>query len=106
MSYLIDDDENNEPKKILFMGLAEAGKSTITSVVFEGHNPNDKIEYRPTVNFNRIYRPFFKGYPNETIQILDTGGQESFFPIFFEKNDEFIFSNVNLIMIKQQTKFY
>jgi GTPase SAR1 family protein len=81
----------NGLNKILFMGLAIAGKSSIYSIVFEGKNPKDVEDYEATQNYLRTGHEIF----NDNFQILDLGGQESFLSLFVGDMAEFIFSDVS-----------
>ena len=91
----MDEDSEENLERILLMGLAEAGKTTICSQIFEGQKLGEITKYDPTLNYNRFY---YSGYPEKKIEVIDTGGQAPFFNIFFERNEEFIFSNIKILI--------
>ncbi|MHA1989441.1 MAG: ADP-ribosylation factor-like protein [Candidatus Hodarchaeales archaeon] len=80
--------------KLLLMGLAAAGKSSIYSVVFEGKTPNDVANYSATKNYKRNSHQII----DSDFQIFDLGGQESFLSIFLGEMAEFIFSEVQVLI--------
>ena len=43
--------ENSD--KIIFMGLGASGKSSITSIIFEGKQPEEVLGYHATNNYAR-----------------------------------------------------
>lgn len=84
----------NEPDKIILMGLGASGKSSITSIIFEGKKPDDVEGYHATVQYARKPVSIVKD-----IQILDCGGQDSFITAFLgEEKSEFIFSDLNVLL--------
>ena len=95
MSQWMDEDSEENLERILIMGLAEAGKTTICSQIFEGQKLGEITKYDPTLNYKRFY---YSGYPEKKIEVIDTGGQAPFFKIFFERNEEFIFSNIKILI--------
>ena len=56
--------QNNQPNKVLFMGLGASGKSSIRSIVFEGKSLEDVKDYKATINYTR-----------STKNIIDSGPQ-------------------------------
>ena len=83
-----------QDRKILLMGLAASGKSSIVSIIFEGKNSNDLSEYRATVNYKRIRTDIAR----TKVQIIDMGGQEKFLSLFVNEMPEFIFSDVKVLV--------
>lgn len=79
--------------KILIMGMAESGKSTIISVVAQGKDPNsDELQaYTATLNYERSNTKV----RGQNIELFDLGGQVSFLDRFTKSElSEFIFSDV------------
>lgn len=89
-------------EKILLMGLAESGKSTIVSVAFEGHSPPPKdARYDATIEYVRKNIEV----DGEKLTIFDVGGQKAFLDRFTGELAEFIFSDARaLIFIIDLTK--
>ncbi|MHA2331960.1 MAG: ADP-ribosylation factor-like protein [Candidatus Hodarchaeales archaeon] len=90
----MSDDSPVQSSKVVMIGLAAVGKSSIKSVVFEGKFAENLIDYNATVNYNRIT----KNLIGNTFQVLDCGGQESFLTTFIETLQEFIFSHVKVLV--------
>ncbi|MFQ5821439.1 MAG: ADP-ribosylation factor-like protein [Candidatus Heimdallarchaeota archaeon] len=88
--------------KILLMGLAESGKSTIVSVAFEGHSPPPRgARYAATLDYVRKNIEV----DGEKLTIFDVGGQKAFLDRFTGELAEFIFSDARaLIFIVDLTK--
>ncbi len=81
--------------KILIMGLAESGKSTIVQVAFEGQNPPPKdTRYDATIEYVRKTIEV----DGEKLSIFDVGGQKAFLDRFTGEMAEFIFSNAKALM--------
>jgi len=85
---------NESLTKILLMGLASAGKSSIFSIAFEGKSPDEVKNYEATVNYSRSTHNIV----NNEFQVFDLGGQESFISNFVGELAEFIFSGVQIII--------
>ncbi|MFQ6123339.1 MAG: ADP-ribosylation factor-like protein [Candidatus Heimdallarchaeota archaeon] len=77
-------------KKLLMMGLSEAGKTTIRRVVISGNPPEELKKYDATLDFERDT----KKIAGESLTILDIGGQESFLEKYTGEMAEFAFSGV------------
>ena len=65
---------SNTAKKIVFLGLAESGKSTIIDSVIEGKIPQLGGKYDATINYQRK----IKMLCGIEINIFDLGGQTRF----------------------------
>jgi predicted regulator of Ras-like GTPase activity (Roadblock/LC7/MglB family) len=76
------------------MGLADAGKSSIQSVVFDGKKPEEVADYPATVNYKRSTKKLI----GSTFNIFDCGGQETFLTRHLGKLSEFIFRDVLLFI--------
>ena len=88
--------------KVLIMGLAESGKSTIANVAFEGHEPPPKgARYDATIEYVRKTVEV----DGECLTIFDVGGQKAFLDRFTGEMAEFIFSDaLSLIFVVDLTK--
>ena len=86
--------ELENPDKIIIMGLGASGKSSITSIIFEGKQPEDVKNYHATIQYERTPVSLIKD-----LQILDCGGQDSFITAFLgEEKSEFIFSDLKVLI--------
>ncbi len=84
--------ENSD--KLILMGLGASGKSSITSIIFEGKRPEDVEGYHATIQYARTPKKLIKD-----LQILDCGGQDSFITAFLgEEKSEFIFSDLKVLI--------
>ncbi|MCK4972178.1 MAG: 50S ribosome-binding GTPase [Candidatus Heimdallarchaeota archaeon] len=85
--------EEGNFKKILFIGLAQTGKTSIINVVFSGWKPEDTNNLPATVNFSRQ----IKDFSNINILVYDLGGQTSFLDKALVASKELLFSNLHAI---------
>lgn len=76
------------------MGGAEAGKSSIRKVVFEGRNPQN-IKTKPTIQFET----YLKELGTTRFAIWDTGGQTSYLDEYVEKGSRMFGNVVALIWV-------
>ncbi|MFX0016590.1 MAG: ADP-ribosylation factor-like protein [Promethearchaeota archaeon] len=90
MSYLA----RKKTSKILILGLAESGKSTIIKVVTEGKIPQKGESYNPTIDYERKQ----KTIAGTELTIFDLGGQTAFLDRFTGELSEFIFSGVKSLV--------
>jgi len=81
-------------KKIVFLGLAESGKSTIISSVIEGTIPQLGGKYDATINYQRK----IKVLCGTELNIFDLGGQTRFLDRFTGDLSEFVFSDVDVFI--------
>jgi GTP-binding protein EngB required for normal cell division len=51
MAYLAPEEEEEKTERILFIGLSQAGKTSIIQVAFEGMHPEDTLDNQATVRF-------------------------------------------------------
>lgn len=79
------------PRKLIILGLAESGKSTIINGVIKGIKPQLGGKYDATINYQRIA----KDLCDYELLILDLGGQTRFLDQFTGDLAEFVFSNVD-----------
>ncbi|MFX1514514.1 MAG: ADP-ribosylation factor-like protein, partial [Promethearchaeota archaeon] len=82
---------NKTSDKILLLGLAESGKTTILKVVTEGYKPEKKAGYTATHNYERKYTSLF----GTSVTFFDLGGQVAFLDRFTGELASFIFSEVS-----------
>jgi GTPase SAR1 family protein len=80
--------------KIILMGLAQSGKTTIIKVAAEGYIPQKNAEYSATMDYRRkTYKLFGKD-----ISLFDLGGQKSFLERFVGDLANFIFANLKILV--------
>lgn len=88
---------NNEQKvpKILLMGLAKVGKTSMRKIIFANKAPRDTsiLGYTREINESKIN---FMG--NMTLNLLDCGGQSQDITQYFESKKEQVFSNVQVLI--------
>jgi GTPase SAR1 family protein len=82
---------NIPDKKIVLLGLAESGKSTIIKSVIEGAKTDLGERYSATINYQRKLIHLC-GYE---ISLFDLGGQTRFLDKFTGDLSQFVFSNVD-----------
>jgi GTPase SAR1 family protein len=90
MSYLA----RKKTSKILILGLARSGKSTIIRVVTEGKIPSKDEKYHATIDYERKQ----KTIAGTELTIFDLGGQTAFLDRFTGELSEFIFSGVKSLV--------
>lgn len=90
MSYLA----RKKTGKLLILGLAESGKSTIIRVVTEGIIPKKEEKYHATIDYERKQ----KVIAGTELTIFDLGGQTAFLDRFTGELSEFIFSGVKSLV--------
>ena len=93
---------DTEDYKVVLLGLAESGKSTIIKTIRDGKPPEGKPSYTATVNYERSNQTIF----GKKLTLFDLGGQTNFLDRFNGELAEFIFSNVKaFIYVCDITKF-
>lgn len=90
MSYLA----KKKTSKVLILGLAESGKSTIIRAVTEGKIPKKDDKYNATIDYERKQ----KVIAGTELTIFDLGGQTAFLDRFTGELSEFIFSGVKTLV--------
>ncbi|MFX0062049.1 MAG: ADP-ribosylation factor-like protein [Candidatus Hermodarchaeota archaeon] len=83
-----------EADKIILLGLAESGKTTILKVVSEGYIPDKKAPYSATLDYTRKNISLF----GKKLTVFDLGGQKAFLDRFIGELAEFIFSGVKILI--------
>ncbi|MFX0185832.1 MAG: ADP-ribosylation factor-like protein [Candidatus Hodarchaeota archaeon] len=86
--------KQNLSKKIVILGLAESGKSTIINSVIEGIKPQRGERYSATINYQRKKKILC----GVELSIFDLGGQTRFLDRFTGDLAEFIFSDVDVFI--------
>jgi Ras-related GTP-binding protein A/B len=86
-------DKGDFGHKLLFIGLAQTGKSSIIKVVFEGVKPEDTSEILATVRYKRKLIDF-SGY---SLNVYDVGGQITYLEEAFVALRESIFSHLKTL---------
>ncbi len=90
MSYLA----KKKTSKVLILGLAQSGKSTIIKVVIEGKIPSKDDKYNATIDYERKQ----KVIAGTELTIFDLGGQTTFLDRFTGELSEFIFGGVKSLV--------
>jgi len=90
MSYLAQ----KKTSKVLVLGLAQSGKSTIIKAVTEGKIPSKDDLYKATIDYERKQ----KVVAGTELTIFDLGGQTTFLDRFTGELSEFIFSGVKSLV--------
>ena len=90
MSYLA----KKKTSKVLVLGLAQSGKSTIIKAVTEGKVPSKNEEYQATIDYERKQ----KNIAGTELTIFDLGGQTTFLDRFTGELSEFIFGGVKSLV--------
>ena len=93
---------SKDKNKIIILGLAESGKSTIVKSFTEGHKSSQEGTYSATINYERKKYSFL----GKELTVFDLGGQQSFIDRFTGSLAEFIFSEVRaFVFIIDVSKF-
>lgn len=87
--------ENKKYSKILLMGKAGVGKTSMRSIIFADKAPKETSLFDPTKEVNED-RVKFMG--NLIFNLMDCGGQEEFIRQYFETKRENIFSKVEILI--------
>ncbi|MFX1254561.1 MAG: ADP-ribosylation factor-like protein [Promethearchaeota archaeon] len=85
---------SSDADKIILLGLAESGKTTILKVISEGYVPDKKAPYTATMDYTRKKFSLF----GKTLTIFDLGGQKAFLDRFIGELAEFVFSGVKVLI--------
>lgn len=93
---------SKDKNKIIILGLAESGKSTIVKSFTEGHKSSQEGTYSATINYERKKYSFL----GKELTVFDLGGQQSFIDRFTGSLAEFIFSEVRaFVFVIDVSKF-
>jgi GTPase SAR1 family protein len=94
MSHYLKQLKTQSSRKIILLGLSQAGKTSIRDVVFGGKAPEETANYAATLNYERQVEQV----ADEPITVMDLGGQEVFLKRFLSSMSSFIFSNVAVLV--------
>ncbi|MHA1941794.1 MAG: ADP-ribosylation factor-like protein [Candidatus Hodarchaeales archaeon] len=94
MSHYLKQLKTQSSRKIILLGLSQAGKTSIRDVVFGGKAPEETADYAATLNYERKVEQV----ADEPITVMDLGGQEVFLKRFLSSMSSFIFSNVAVLV--------
>ena len=94
MSHYLKQLKTQSSRKIILLGLSQAGKTSIRDVVFGGKAPEETADYAATLNYERN----IEQVADEPITVMDLGGQEVFLKRFLSSMSSFIFSNVAVLV--------
>lgn len=86
-------DKGDFGHKLLFIGLAQTGKSSIIKVVFEGVKPEETSDILATISYQRKLLDF-SGY---SLNVYDVGGQITYLEEAFVALRESIFSHLKTL---------
>jgi GTPase SAR1 family protein len=86
--------EAEESEKIILIGLAESGKTTIIRVITEGYVPDKKAEYAATLDYERKKITLF----GRRLTFFDLGGQKAFLDRFTGELAQFMFSKIKAMI--------
>ena len=83
------------PKKVLLMGRAGAGKTSMRSIIFANYGTKETGRLHPT---NQVEHSSFRFMGNLMLSLWDCGGQDVFMENYFDSQREHIFKNT-LVLI-------
>ena len=89
--------------KILLMGKAGVGKTSIRSIIFANQAPKDTFVLSSTIFLTQT-RLQFMG--NLSFTLFDCGGQEEFIKQYLETKRDYIFSNVEVLVFVMEAENY
>ncbi|MHA1198766.1 MAG: ADP-ribosylation factor-like protein [Candidatus Heimdallarchaeaceae archaeon] len=101
---LIKGSENGDfGLKLLFLGLAQTGKSSIIQVIFENRSPETTKEIQATLGVRRKLLEF----SNLSLNVYDVGGQITYLEEAFIDLRESIFSHIKtLFFVVDASKYH
>ncbi|WKS78391.1 hypothetical protein CPCDC_6g2800 [Cryptosporidium sp. 43IA8] len=86
---------NSDRKKVLLMGRAGAGKTSMRSIIFANYLPKDTSRLTATNNIEHSHLRFFG---NMVLSLWDCGGQDIFMENYFESQREHIFRSTEVLI--------
>ena len=81
--------------KILLMGKASVGKTSMRSIIFANQAPKDTFDFGYTQEVSETHLRFMG---NLSFNLFDCGGQEDFIKQYFETKRDSIFSHVEVLI--------
>lgn len=82
-------------KKVLLMGKAHSGKTSMRSIIFANYLARDTTRLSPTLDVEHHHVRFLGDL---TLNLWDCGGQDAFYESYFERDRETIFRSVELLI--------
>ncbi|EEA06213.1 GTP-binding protein Rag A, putative [Cryptosporidium muris RN66] len=85
----------SDRRKVLLMGRAGAGKTSMRSIIFANYLPRDTSRLTATNNIEHSHLRFFG---NLVLSLWDCGGQDIFMENYFESQREHIFRSTEVMI--------
>jgi Ras-related GTP-binding protein A/B len=82
-------------KKVLLMGKAHSGKTSMRSIIFANYLARDTTRLSPTLDVEHSHVRFLGDL---VLNLWDCGGQDAFYESYFERDRETIFRSVELLI--------
>mmetsp|Transcript_28323 Transcript_28323/g.68891 ORF Transcript_28323/g.68891 Transcript_28323/m.68891 type:complete len:409 (-) Transcript_28323:224-1450(-) len=82
-------------KKVLLMGKAHSGKTSMRSIIFANYLARDTTRLSPTLDVEHHHVRFLGDL---VLNLWDCGGQDAFYESYFERDRETIFRGVELLI--------
>lgn len=82
-------------KKVLLMGKAHSGKTSMRSIIFANYLARDTMRLSPTLDVEHHHVRFLGDL---VLNLWDCGGQDAFYESYFERDRETIFRSVELLI--------
>ena len=97
------EDNQEQLSKILLMGKASVGKTSMRSIIFANQAPKDTFVFAYT---NEVAETKLRFMGNLSFNLFDCGGQGDFIKQYFETKKESIFSNVKVFIFVVEAENY
>lgn len=82
-------------KKVLLMGKAHSGKTSMRSIIFANYLARETTRLSPTLDVEHHHVRFLGDL---VLNLWDCGGQDAFYESYFERDRETIFRSVELLI--------
>ena len=82
-------------KKVLLMGKAHSGKTSMRSIIFANYLARDTTRLSPTLDVEHHHVRFLGDL---VLNLWDCGGQDAFYESYFERDRDTIFRGVELLI--------
>jgi hypothetical protein len=92
--YVISEEKRHGPIKLVFLGLAKAGKTSISKIFFEKASLKELEDLKPTM-FRELHHRRLE-ITKERITVVDLGGQSQFIALHLQ--DPMTFSNASALI--------
>ena len=89
--------------KILLMGKAGVGKTSMKSIIFQNQSGKDTLELAST---NEIEETHIRFMNNINLAILDCSSREHHIKKYFDSKKKALFSNVNILVFIAEAENY